>query len=58
MVKFVASVFILFVVFFVCVCVCGCVCICVFRGDIRAPFLRRDKVPNFLTITLVSLRKP
>ena len=31
---------------------------CVFRGDIWAPFIRRDKVPSFLTITLVGLGKP
>ena len=55
MVKFVASVF-----FFVCVCVCVCkrVSVCVFRGDIWGPFIRRDKVPSFLTITLVGLGKP
>ena len=40
------------------VCVCISVCMCVFRGDTWAPFIRRDKVPIFLTITLVGLGKP
>ena len=48
MVKFVA-IGLLF--FSLCVCMCECVSVCVFRGDIWAPFLRRDKVPSFLTIT-------
>ena len=56
MVKFVASVFFSF--FFLCVCISVCVSICVFRGDIWAPYIREDKVPSFLTITLVGLGKP
>ena len=49
---------------FVCVCVCVCVCVSVcvcmgmFSGDIWAPFIQRDTVPSFLTITLVGLEKP
>ena len=47
-----------------CVCVCVCVCVnvcvsmCVSRGDMRAPFIRRDKVPSFLSVILVGLGKP
>ena len=57
MVKFAASVAL-------CVCVCVCVCVnvcvsmCVSRGDIWAPFIRRDKVYSFLTVILVGLGKP
>ena len=43
----------------VCVCMCVCVCVCVCLGVIfLAPFIRRDKVPSFLTITLAGLGKP
>ena len=49
-VKFVTVVFFLFVYV--------CVCMCMFRGDIWAPFIRRDKVSSFLNITLVRFGKP
>ena len=52
MVKFAAS------VLFLCVWVKVCVFMCVSRGDIWAPFIRRDKVPSFLTVILVGLGKP
>ena len=50
----------LFFRFFYCffLCVQVCVGMCVFRGDIRAPFIHRDKVPSFFTITIVDLGKP
>ena len=37
--------------------VCVCMCMCVFRVGIWAPFIHREKVPSFLTITLVDLGK-
>ena len=62
MVKFVDVVFFFlglfyFVCLFFCLCVRVLVCLCL--GVIFwAPFIHRDKVPSFLTITLVGLVKP